>query len=186
MDDYFHIDHNDHFCAVNVANHERARNSHGRNKKDTVEFRIFKGSLNPVTLYATLEFVLNIVAAANSDKAIIHFGDLLKGDHIAQYIAQRHAHGVDFNKNAVCSFIYAEMHEMFEHLCDGAMTIDEFTVQYHQLTDDAAAEENSADAISITAVAPLTADSDNSEETLVYSGVSSSESDSMNTAESLH
>lgn len=55
----------------------------------TVEFRMFQGTLNTLVLYASLEFVKNIVEVANSDKKTICFNDFLKGKYIEKYIKAR-------------------------------------------------------------------------------------------------
>lgn len=70
-----------HSVAVNLGNTS--------SQKNTVEFRIFKGTLNMTTYLATIQFVKNIVAKANSNDVIVRFNDLLEGEYIEQYIQQQ-------------------------------------------------------------------------------------------------
>ncbi len=70
-----------HNVAVNCSNSE--------SQKNTVEFRIFKGTLNMTTYLASIQFVKNIVDAANSNKVVVRFEDLLVGEYIEKYIQEQ-------------------------------------------------------------------------------------------------
>ena len=65
---------------------------------------IFKGSLNPKTYMATIEFVNNIVAAANSGKNRIKFSELLVGDYLPEYVENRIARNHPLDKDQVIDF----------------------------------------------------------------------------------
>ena len=54
----------------------------------TIEFRTFRGTLNILTLMASIELVRNIVAEANKKGNTISFNDLLIGKYIPEYIKQ--------------------------------------------------------------------------------------------------
>lgn len=70
------------YCAVNTE-----QSGHNR---QTIEFRMFRGTLNPVTYMAAIQFVKNIVEIANNKlKNDIRFSDLLEGEWISQYIESR-------------------------------------------------------------------------------------------------
>ena len=56
---------------------------------DTVEFRFPKGSLNILTVMATIEFIKNIVELSNSDTDKVQFQDLIYGDYVPDYIRVR-------------------------------------------------------------------------------------------------
>ena len=66
-----------HGVSVNIAN------------SNTVEIRIFRGTLNPKTYMATVELVKNLVEAANDDRDVIVFGELLNGTYLPDYVSQR-------------------------------------------------------------------------------------------------
>ena len=66
-----------HGVSVNLAN------------SNTVEIRIFRGTLNPKTYMATVELVKNLVEAANDDRDVIVFGELLNGTYLPDYVSQR-------------------------------------------------------------------------------------------------
>lgn len=70
-------DNHGHGVAVNLSNEK------------TVEFRIFRGTLNPNTYFATLEFVNNVVQMANSGLKRFKFKELLKGEYLEAYIQDR-------------------------------------------------------------------------------------------------
>lgn len=72
---------------------------------DTVEFRFPKGSLNILTVMATIEFIKNIVELSNSDKNIVKFGDLLYGDYVPDYICTREQRrNIYFDKEVKVNF----------------------------------------------------------------------------------
>lgn len=56
--------------------------------RSTIEFRTFRGTLNILTLMASIELVRNIVAEANKKGNTISFNDLLIGKYIPEYIKQ--------------------------------------------------------------------------------------------------
>lgn len=89
-----------HHVCVNTGTH-----SHDDNR-DTIEFRIFQSTLEPMTYFASIQFVQNIVKAANSRKMIIHFGDLLSGEYVDAYVKDLESKGTKFNKNEFVSFHY--------------------------------------------------------------------------------
>lgn len=103
------IPHEDHYCAVNVH--------YDGDRTKTVEFRFPKGTLNVTTYMATLEFINNIVTAANSDKDVVKFGDLLDGDYIPAYIAARNGYGVQFNTEAKVVFKYMNTERAVKAFC---------------------------------------------------------------------
>lgn len=56
--------------------------------KDTVEFRMFKGTLDTTEIYATIEFVNNLVDFTNNKSLDeFSFNDLLEGKNIKKYLA---------------------------------------------------------------------------------------------------
>ena len=72
-----------HNVAVNCGYHSDDDNT------DTIEFRFPKGSLNILTVMATIEFIKNIVELSNSDADKIQFQDLIYGDYVPDYIRVR-------------------------------------------------------------------------------------------------
>lgn len=103
------IPHEDHYCAVNVH--------YDGDRTKTVEFRFPKGTLNVTTYMATLEFINNIVTAANSDKDVVKFGDLLDGDYIPAYIVARNGYGVHFDMEAKVVFKYMNTERAVKAFC---------------------------------------------------------------------
>ena len=103
------IPHEDHYCAVNVH--------YDGDRTKTVEFRFPKGTLNVTTYMATLEFINNIVTAANSDKDVVKFGDLLDGDYIPDYIQARNRYGVHFDMEAKVVFKYMNTERAVKAFC---------------------------------------------------------------------
>lgn len=103
------IPHEDHYCAVNVH--------YDGDRTKTVEFRFPKGTLNVTTYMATLEFINNIVTAANSDKDVVKFGDLLDGDYIPDYIQARNRYGVFFNLEEKVVFKYMNTERAVKAFC---------------------------------------------------------------------
>ena len=65
----------DRYYAVNLSN------------DDTIEFRLFRGTLNPDSFLATLELVNTIVCYSRSDKSIdgMTWDDLLVTDRLKAY-----------------------------------------------------------------------------------------------------
>ena len=104
------IDHEGHYCAVNVHYEDDRRTK-------TVEFRFPKGTLNVTTYMATLEFIDNIVTAANSNKDVVKFGDLLSGDYIPAYIQARNGYGVNFDLDAKVVFKYMNTERALKAFC---------------------------------------------------------------------
>ncbi len=97
--DFRNIDLDGHYTAVNT--HQTGTPK----RKKTVEFRFPKGTLNPVTFMATIEFIRNIVKMANSDRLIVKFGDLIEeGEFIPEYIQARAGWGITFDKDAKVAF----------------------------------------------------------------------------------
>ena len=78
------IERTGHSVAVNLDT-----SSFDGRSADTVEFRFPKGSLNILTVMATIELIKNIVELSNSDKNVVKFGDLLYGDYVPDYIRVR-------------------------------------------------------------------------------------------------
>lgn len=67
------------YYGVNISNV-------GNRNKDTVEFRIFQGTLDGDTIFASMELVKNIMEVVNdSSKGVIKFGDLVYGDYLPAY-----------------------------------------------------------------------------------------------------
>lgn len=96
------------FRDINLNGHYTAVNTHQTGtpkRRKTVEFRFPKGTLNPVTFMATIEFIRNIVKMANSDRLIVKFGDLIdEGEYIPEYIQARAGWGITFDKDAKVAF----------------------------------------------------------------------------------
>lgn len=73
--------HEDHYYAINIAN------------RDTIEFRMFRGTLNLNTFFATLQFVNNCILAARfkSDAEIkkMTFEDLIDTKELKKYWKRR-------------------------------------------------------------------------------------------------
>lgn len=99
-----------HYTAVNCGNTSE--------QKNTIEFRIFKGTLNINTFFATLELVKNIVDAANSDKKRIIFSDLLKGEYLPAYVETRISRGYTLKTDAVLDLQGWNQEEVKRHLQD--------------------------------------------------------------------
>lgn len=57
---------------------------------NTIEFRLFRGTLNYGTILATLELVDNIIKIANGTQTIIRMEDLIKGEYLPKYAMKRH------------------------------------------------------------------------------------------------
>lgn len=72
-----------HNVAVNCGYHSDDDNT------DTIEFRFPKGSLNILTVMATIEFIKNIVELSNSDADKIQFKNLIYGEFVPDYIRVR-------------------------------------------------------------------------------------------------
>lgn len=89
------IDKYGHSVAVNCGNTD--------SQKNTVEFRIFKGTLNITTYLASIQFVKNIVDAANGNAVIVRFNDLLQGEYIERYIQEQSQHR-DLNSEEYVNF----------------------------------------------------------------------------------
>ena len=83
-DDLNRIERTGHSVAVNLDT-----SSFDGRSADTIEFRFPKGSLNILTVMATIEFIKNVVELANSDKNVVKFGDLIYGDYVPDYIRAR-------------------------------------------------------------------------------------------------
>lgn len=88
----------DRYNAVNFTNMSSDR-------KQTIEYRIFRGTLNATTLLASVELVNNIVKLANSSKIAVSFGDLLEGgDYIPKYVESRNNARIVFDGNKTVYF----------------------------------------------------------------------------------
>lgn len=68
-----------HYSAVNV-------------RKETIETRIFRGTLKFDTILASIELLNNVLKIANSDKKRIYFYEFLEGRYLSNYV-------MDINKN---------------------------------------------------------------------------------------
>ena len=99
VSDILNIPHTGHGVAVNCGCHS----DHGTTT--TIEFRFPRGTLNPDTFLATIEFVKNIVELSNSDKNVVKFGDLLYGDYVPDYIcAREQRRNIYFDKEVKVNF----------------------------------------------------------------------------------
>ena len=96
------------YLAVNLENIGRSKN--------TVEFRVFRGTLNIETFLAAIELVKNIVEFANSNVSTVTFGDLLHGEYVPSYVATREKRGISFDRNIAVSFWLAEMSFIFDDI----------------------------------------------------------------------
>lgn len=94
--DVQNIDTYGHHVAVNTANNSRDKN--------TIEFRIFKGTLNINTYLAAIEFVGNIVKMANSDRIVVRFNDLLEGEYIEKYREEQQQYRGDMSSTESVNF----------------------------------------------------------------------------------
>lgn len=89
----------DRYNAVNFTN------MNGGRRKQTIEYRIFRGTLNATTILASVELVNNIVKLANSSKIAVSFGDLLEGgDYIPKYVESRNNARIVFDDNKTVYF----------------------------------------------------------------------------------
>lgn len=64
-------------------------------KDETIEFRMFQSTLNADILYASIEFIINIICSANEETDTVMFEDLLKGRFLKEY-----ALGLKLNRKA--------------------------------------------------------------------------------------
>lgn len=110
---YETIDKYGHNVAVNIANHDR--------RKNTVEFRIFKSTLSLPTYLAAVEFVKNIVEISNDlSKKIIKFGDLIHGEFVPAYVQERiNRYNAPFDMDTVIDFGFADVDTAFNNLKEG-------------------------------------------------------------------
>lgn len=109
---------NNRYDCVNLENR-------GRQTKNTIEFRMFKGTLNFQTFLASIVFVKNIVEQANKlDKMLVSWKELVKDEVCQQYLEERRERGVSFDNIKYINF----SHFMLEDLQSKWMT--------HQLTNE--------------------------------------------------
>ena len=128
------------YSAVNFTNVNN-------NGKDTIEYRIFRGTLNPVTLMASIEFVNNIVKMANSNKSVVRFGDLLDGEYIQKYIVERAKYNVTFDVDAVVCFGYASVINNIIALASGRIDVDSFASSIRDIVTSASEEGSVSSAV---------------------------------------
>lgn len=112
------IERTGHSVAVNLDT-----SSFDGRSADTVEFRFPKGSLNILTVMATIEFIKNIVEVSNSDKNVVKFGDLLYGDYVPDYIcAREQRRNIYFDKEVKVNFsrftIEGPLHRVVQNNAD--------------------------------------------------------------------
>ena len=113
VSDILNIPHTGHGVAVNCGYHS----DHGTNT--TIEFRFPRGTLNPDTFLATIEFIKNVVELANSNQNIVKFGDLLYGDYVPAYVETRkNVYHNYFDLNESVSFTRFTLENGFNELCD--------------------------------------------------------------------
>ena len=117
-EEFNQIDVTGHYCAVNTS----GRSSDHRD--NTVEFRFPRGTLNPVTFMATIEFIRNIVAMANDRRVKVKFGDLLDGEYIPEYIQARSSFGVRFNKEAYIAFAKVRLEDSYNAFLNDLNSIE--------------------------------------------------------------
>ena len=80
-----------------AINHKQCATGHGVSvnfaNRNTVEFRMFKSTLNPETYMACVEFVKNIVEMANTmattNKRVVKWHELIHGEFVPNYIEQQ-------------------------------------------------------------------------------------------------
>ena len=107
------IPHTGHGVAVNCGHHS----DHGTNT--TIEFRFPRGTLNPDTFLATIEFIKNVVELSNSDKNVVKFRDLLYGDYVPAYVETRqNVYHNRFDMDESVSFTRFTLENGFNELCD--------------------------------------------------------------------
>lgn len=94
--DVQNIDTCGHHVAVNTENSSRDKN--------TIEFRIFRGTLNINTYLAAIQFVGNIVKMANSDRIVVRFNDLLEGEYIEKYCEEQQQYRGDLSSTEFVNF----------------------------------------------------------------------------------
>lgn len=107
---------------------------------NTVEFRIFRSTLNLETYIGTIEFVKNIVDAANGDKLRFKYSDLLKGNYLPLYVADLNRRRENqlfevINFDAVCDLQAWNSNELLQTLIKKKklkQQIAEFNASYPQ------------------------------------------------------
>ena len=110
------LPHDGHNVAVNCHLGDPNSYPNRKGRSGTVEFRIFRSTLNPVTYMATIQFVRNIVNIANSGQMVVRFADLLQGEWIDKYVeAQKSCGRWNVDPDDQISFVRAETHECIEN-----------------------------------------------------------------------
>lgn len=96
------IPHDEHDCAVNCGNV-------GNPKKDTVEFRFFKSTLDVDTYLAAIELVKAIVETANSSEMTVTLRKLMQGHkYVTAYVKKQMEMGLKYHLDSyVCNFTSA-------------------------------------------------------------------------------
>lgn len=115
------------YAAVNC---EQERHNEG-----TIEFRMFRGTLNPVTYFAAIELVRNIVNVANDlSKVEVKFTDLLDGNYIPQYIESRKQYSSNFTfSDKTVKFYAYQLDVSYENLISGDLSVSSFEELLHNL-----------------------------------------------------
>ena len=98
-----------HGCAVNTGNI-------GDERKNTVEFRFFKSTLDINTYLAAIELVKRIVEVANSNTMMVTMCTLLDGSKYAKkYVDAQMAQGVRYHlRSYSCDFKHAYLKEFMD------------------------------------------------------------------------
>ena len=113
VSDILNFPHTGHGVAENCGYHS----DHGTNT--TIEFRFPRGTLNPDTFLATIEFIKTVDELANSNQNIVKFGDLLYGDYVPAYVETRkNVYHNYFDLNESVSFTRFTLENGFNELCD--------------------------------------------------------------------
>lgn len=126
------------------SGHSYAVNNQNPN---TIEFRIFRSTLNLETYIGTIEFVKNVVDMANSDKVRIKFSDLLKGEYLPLYVEDLNQRRMNqnlapINGDVVIDFtgfyqndlknVLLEKKNIKQSFIDARKHLEEFNRQYPQ------------------------------------------------------
>lgn len=124
------VKNNGRYTAVNCCNFEEfdpSEHADAQNK-NTVEFRMCKGSLNTFTVLASVELIKHIVETAMSDTEFVSFNDLSNhGVYLPMYIMTRRRRGRHFS-SAVVYLGYLDFTRAVNSYYSGDLSDDAFAV----------------------------------------------------------
>lgn len=111
---------NNRYDCVNLENR-------GRTNKNTVEFRMFKGTLNFQTFLASIIFIKNVVEQANNlSKTLVSWKELVKDDVCQQYLEERRERGVSFDNTKYINFSHFRLEELQSKWMTHQLTNEEY------------------------------------------------------------